>query len=173
MISIKTVNYETVFERAEGFYHNYIKVGSKSSQPTTVESLTYHQMPIHNHAVLIYKTTYTDDSHRVNLYPFIVDMHSLTCEPGNKICLFSQKQGIQNILSYRFVETNEAEHIAFKNLIPTINAQNLPEEINKIVADKSQRIQLNLDNTVRLFAHAAKTLAGVHFDLESEDIFSF
>lgn len=173
MISIKTVNYETVFERSEGFYHNYVKVGSKASQPTTVESLNYHQMPIHNHAVLLYKTTYTDESQRVNLYPFIVDMHSLTCEPGNKICLFSQKQGIQNILSYRFVETNEAEHIAFKNLIPTINAQNLPEEINKIIADKSQRIQLNLDNTVRLFAHAAKTLAGVHFDLESEDIFSF
>ncbi|WP_339717894.1 hypothetical protein [Cyclobacterium amurskyense] len=173
MISIKTVNYETVFERSEGFFHNYAKVGGKASQTTTAESLNYHQMPIQNHAVLLYKTNYTDESQCVNLYPFIVDMHSLTLEPGNKICFFSQKQGIQNILSYRFVETNEVAHIAFKGLIPATNAQNLPEVINKIIADKSQRIQLNLDNTVRLFAHAAKTLAGVHVDLESEDIFSF
>jgi|GEM_PF-3150977 len=173
MISVKTVNYETVYERSEGFIHSYVKVGSKVSQPTTVESLNYHQTPIHNHAILLYKINYTDESESINLYPFMVDMNSLTSDPGNKICLFSQKHGIQNIISYRFVETNELEHIAFKNLIPSNSPHNLPKEINKIIADKSQRIQLNFDNTVRLFAHAAKTLAGLHFDLESEDIFSF
>lgn len=168
MISIKAVSYDMVWEKSEGYFHHYTPLGINKPQQLDIQSLAYDNFPVQSNGVLLYKGSYMDETVCTNLYPFIIDLHTLLAEPGNKVCFFSQKLVNQKILSYLFLEMNEDVYVEFKNILLSTEGMDINPKINAVIHDKHNRIQLKVDNTFRLYAHAAKTVAGLVFDQEPD-----
>lgn len=168
MISIKSVSYDMVWEKSEGYFHHYTPLGTNKPQQLDIQSLVYDNFPVQSNGVLLYKGSYMDETVCTNLYPFVIDLHTLLAEPGNKVCFFNQKLVNQKILSYLYLEMNEDVQVEFKNILLVKEGMDINPKINEVIHDKNNRIQLKVDNTFRLYAHAAKTVAGLVFDQEPD-----
>ena len=151
MVSIKSIGYEEARNSAPKYLHNYVSLGFDSKININTERLNYIDTPVYTDSILLFKGNYLNS---VNLFPFIIDMNTLTLEGGVKICFYSSIDMDEKSISFRFLEDNSIENISFSE---TMRPGSL---INEILEDKEKHKKLKLDSVFIQFAEAKKAILG-------------
>ncbi len=160
MVSIKNINYEEVRNDTPKYLYNFVSLGMDSKSNINTENLYYYEGPACTDSILLFKDNIKNG---INLFPFIIDLSSLTFEFGVKICFFSCLLDMdEDNITYRFLEDNSTECISYTGVIKE------GIQLNDIINDKEKRKQMRLDTVFNEFREAKKILLGT-IDLSSLD----
>ena len=160
MVSIKNINYEEVRHDRPKYLYNSVSLGMDSKSNINTENLYYYDGPSCTDSILLYKDNFNNG---INLFPFIIDLSSLTFEYGVKICFFSCLLDMdENNITYRFLEDNSTECITYTGVLKE------GIQLNDIINDKEKRKKMRLDTVFNEFREAKKVLLG-SIDLSSLD----
>ena len=160
MVSIKNINYEEVRNDTPKYLYNCVSLGMDSKSNINAENLYYYEGPTCTDSVLIYKDNYNSG---INLFPFIVDLSSLTFEYGVKICFFSCLNDMdENNFNYSFLEDNSIEQISYSGVLKD------GSQLNDLINDKEKRKKFKLDTVFNQFREAKAKLIST-IDLSSLD----
>jgi len=152
MVSIKSIGYEEIRNSTPKYLHNYVALGFDSKININTERLNYIDTPVYTDSILLFKGNYLNS---INLFPFIIDMNTLTLEGGVKICFYSSIDMDEKSISFRFLEDNSIESISFSE---TMKPGAL---MNELLEDKEKHKKLKLDSVYIQFAEAKKAILGL------------
>jgi len=161
MVSIKAINYEEMRNTQKFYLHKYTSLGISMKSGINPEHVNYTEEPINTSAVLLFSGQ--NYSNSINLFPFVIDLNALTFEGGVKICFYTSRNLEDESLNYHFLDNNQIENLASKNIIQTLN--NPDEEkarnaLNELMKDEQKRIDYKLDMVIRMFQAAGNTILG-------------
>ncbi len=160
MVSIKNINYEEVRNDTPKYLYNSVSLGMDSKSNINTENLYYYDGPVCTDSILLYKDNYKNS---INLFPFIIDLSSLTFELGVRICFYSCLLDMdENSITYRFLEDNSTECISYTGVLKQ------GTHVNDIVNDKEKRMKMKLDTVFNEFRETKDILLGT-IDLSSLD----
>lgn len=149
MVSMKSVAYDAMRNADPHYLHHYTALGLDIKQNVNKERVNYVDAPISTDAVLLFKGGY---QHSINLFPFVIDVNSLTFENGAKVYFYSCKDLSDGSLNYTFLEDNSVENILFKETRkPDVN-------INQLMMNPEKRKDLKLDVVFEQFQAARKAI---------------
>ena len=158
MASMKRIGYHQVRDDAPHFLHRYTALGIDSRANVDAEKVKYTVEPTHTDAVLLYKGEDYRDS--INLSPFVIDYNALTFEHGAKICFYRSAHIVDGSLEYLFLEDNSPVNIEMTG------ARSPDTDYNELMMSDEKRKNLNIDNVVRDFREARRTLLGDELDFD-------
>lgn len=108
MISVKDIFYEKLPFDPPKFFHNHTEVG-RDSTDNFAETFINSSDPVWTDAVLLFRTEFTNG---INLFPFAIDMNSLTRDAsGAKIYLYSKDDPLNNLATYNFTDDDSSQDI--------------------------------------------------------------
>jgi hypothetical protein len=143
------------------YIHTYTALGIDAKQNVNAEQVRSHDRPINTDAILLYKGNYQNS---INLFPFIIDMNTLTFEDKTKICFYDSKDLNDGSLNYRFLKDNKIVNIVFKDVVRKTN------NMEAIIEDNELLKVLKLDMVHSQFYEAKKMILGKD-SAESDDDF--
>lgn len=103
-----------------GYLNHYVTLNHSTGENTEnvmrdFNDISESQNTIFSNAILLYKRD--NYFNNINLFPFIVDYHSLIFENKSKIAFFCSPVFDMRHLVYKFVEYNEEVYIDFEDII--------------------------------------------------------
>jgi hypothetical protein len=168
MVSMKNVAYDAMRNSDPHYLHYYTALGLDIKQNVNKERVNYVDAPISTDAILLFKGGY---QHSINLFPFVIDVNSLTFENGAKVYFYSCKDLSDGSLNYTFLEDNSVENILYKA------TRKADSNINQLMMDAEKRKDIKLDVVFEQFQEARKAILQwveeEGFRLEDEDEIEF
>ncbi|MFN0215048.1 MAG: hypothetical protein ACKVT2_12400 [Saprospiraceae bacterium] len=152
MASIKRIGYRRIRKAAPFFMHRYTALGIDSKANIDAEKGNYTMQPSDTDAVLLYKGE--DYQESVNLSPFVIDYNALSFEHGAKICFYHSADLSDGSLEYLFLEDNSIVRVEMTGTLKD------DADFNELMMSNEKWKNLNLDNVVRDFRLARRTLLG-------------
>lgn len=168
MISIKDIGYNLQRNDNEGLYlHNYTLLGGDGQANNDGQvKIRKDTSPIISFSVLLFKDNYRQ---YINMDPFIIDYNGLALTGGSKICFYSYCNTFDDRnLNYNFIEDNSRVLIKKSNNPKPDDTDT--QAVNRWLANKKNRKDLNFDKVYCLFHQAKKTLTGLEEET-TEDVF--
>ncbi|MBC7777965.1 MAG: hypothetical protein H7246_21200 [Phycisphaerae bacterium] len=152
MASMKHIGYRQIREEAPHYLHRYTALGIDSKANLDAEKINYTPEPGHTDAVLLFRGEDYRDS--INLSPFVIDYNALTFEQGAKICFFRSSDIADGSLDYVFLIDNSSINIQMTGTLKP------DTDYNELMMSNEKWKNLNIDNVVRDFRLARRTLLG-------------
>ncbi len=167
LISIKDIDYAMKRNDSEGIYlHNYTLLDGESKANNSQTKVRIENTPVISYSVLLCKGNLRQN---INLDPFIIDYNSLALTGGSKVCIFSCCGTAKDkVLNYSFIEDNSIMPIRKSN-----NAK--PDEkdtvaVNSWLSIEGNKKDMNLDNVIKLFEDAQKSLTGLEENIIQDEL---
>jgi hypothetical protein len=151
MVSIRNIAYNEMRNQKPQYIHTYTALGIDAKQNVNAEQVRSHDRPISTDAILLYKGNYQNS---INLFPFIIDMNTLTFEDKTKICFYDSKDLNDGSLNYCFLKDNKIVNIVFKDVVHKTN------NMEAIIEDNELLKVLKLDMVHSQFYEAKKMILG-------------
>lgn len=140
MVVINGVAYEEVYHKENFYVHKYSLLETDPSPKTN--KISYEKQPIPSNAVMIYKDDYRSG---INLFPFLIDLNSMTEEGYPKLYFFARIGDAPNILTYEFIEGGQFYKIAGSGRQRSII------ELNEEMTDIEKRKNFKQDMVYEIF----------------------
>lgn len=162
MVSIRKISYDEMRNQTPRYIHNYTILGIDAKQNVNSERMVTDEVPINTDAILLYKGKgrYQES---LNLFPFIIDMNTLTFENKAKVCFYDSKDFGDGSLNYRFLKDNKISNIVFEDI------ESKEPNVAKIIADEELFKTLKLDMVSKQFYEAQKVILSVPDSEEDDD----
>ncbi len=152
MASMKRIGYRQIRDEVPHFLHRYAALGIDSKANVDAEKVKYTQLPAHTDAVLLYQGD--DYRESINLSPFVIDYNALTFEQGARICFYRSADLDDGSLEYLFLEDNSLIKLEMTGTLRP------DADYNEVMMSDEKWKNLNIDNVVRDFRDAHRTLRG-------------
>ena len=107
MVCVKNISYEEVRNKNPQYLHAYTFLGADNDKLYS-SKFKYDTKPITSDAVLIFKNKYQDG---LNLFPFIIDINSLTDESEVRICFYTCYEDNKKKLTYSDINKISSDKI--------------------------------------------------------------
>lgn len=162
MVSIKNVTYKEMRNAPPRYLHSFTVLGiGRKQHEINAERVNFVDAPISTQSILLFKGRRYQQS--INLFPFLIDLNSLTDETGAKVCFYSHQSLDDGSLNYQIMEDNAIENIAYHQTLKD------EAELNQLMMDDDLRHAHNLDSVFLQFQEAKKVLLQSEGDLEDSD----
>jgi len=147
MVVINGVAYEEAYQQKQFYVHKYSLLETDSSPKTN--KISYEADPIPSNAVMIYKGDYRRG---INLFPFIIDLNSITEEGYPKLYIFLHMGNIPDMLTYEFIEGEQIYQILGSGRRRSI------KDLNEEMTDADKRKLYRHDRIYEVFRDDKKAL---------------
>ncbi|PWS33359.1 caspase family protein [Pedobacter paludis] len=147
MVVINGVAYEEAYRQQQFYVHKYSVLETDTLQKAN--KISYESKPIPSNAIIIYKGTYQLG---INLFPFVIDLNSLTEEEYPKLYVFVHMGEVQDMLTYKFIEGEQLYQISGSKRQRTI------KELNEEMTDADKRKLYKHDRIFEIFSDDKSTL---------------
>lgn len=161
MVSIRQINYDEMRNQLPRYIHTFTELGIDAKQNINAEKVKAEENPVTTDAILLHKDRYQNS---INLFPFIIDLHTLTFEDKANICFYDSRDFNDGSLNYRFLQNNKVQNIIFENI-------GAKENIAKVVTTKELFKTLKLDMVHTQFKEAKKAILNIEEEDEFGDLF--
>ena len=164
IVCVKNISYEEVRNKNPQYLHAYTFLGADSDKLYS-SKYKYDAKPITSDAVLIFKNKYQDG---LNLFPFIIDINSLTDELEVKICFYTSFEERKKQLIYSDInkispdKTDTAKGVTDPSLVNISYNEDLENElksntdndITRLKNDPKKFHDLKLNMLYKIFQNA-------------------
>jgi len=169
MVSVKEITYSDSRNEAVQYLHSYTFLGVDTDDKLFSSKYKYDTLPISKDAVLIYKDHYQQG---LNLYPFIIDVNTLTNEMEVKICFYTYFEERKKKLTYSDInkiandKNEDAKDIGdpsqvviqFNDDIEKDLKSNIEHDITGLMKDQEKFKNLQLNIVYKIFKTAQKEI---------------
>lgn len=160
IVSIRQIAYDEMRNQAPRYIHTYTEIGIDAKQNINGEKILADNKPITTDAILLHQKDYQIS---INLFPFIIDLHTLTFETKANICFYDSKDFNDGSLNYRFLQDNKIKNITFSD---TMNKEAI---VADVVGDKQQFTASKLDLVYTQFYEAKQAILGAAAEAKNTD----
>jgi hypothetical protein len=169
MVAIKDISYKSIRNNDAQYLHSYTFLGVDAEDKLNSSKYKYDTKPISSDAVIIYKNKYQEG---LNLFPFIIDLNSLTGEMEVKICFYTYFEAGRKKLTYSDInkisleKTGSSMDITDPCLVTIVYNEDLEtdmksgadNDITRLKGDVKKYNTMQLNTVYKIFQNAKEVI---------------